>query len=170
MFSTLELQEIGVQTKRTFCFSSVGAAPSPSQLSRACLFPDIPGPLPLHSISVLDYPHCVVHELPELTAESLVSGPSSLASPLRSVFPEAWDCCLGAAGHRGHPARGLQNTEQKVGSMSLLLGSVVFRACLLRLLLCFLCKGPARRVSQETEALVFHVSCRTVVRAHLVVQ
>lgn len=31
------------------------------------------------SISVLDYPHCVVHELPELTAESLVSHTVSLA-------------------------------------------------------------------------------------------
>lgn len=26
-----------------------------------------------NSISVLDFPYCVVHELPELTAESLVS-------------------------------------------------------------------------------------------------
>lgn len=30
-------------------------------------------PSPFCSISVLDYPYCVVHELPELTAESLVS-------------------------------------------------------------------------------------------------
>lgn len=30
-------------------------------------------PSPSYSISVLDYPYCVVHELPELTAESLVS-------------------------------------------------------------------------------------------------
>ncbi|KFV49062.1 Striatin-interacting protein 1, partial [Gavia stellata] len=32
-------------------------------------------PSPSCSISVLDYPYCVVHELPELTAESLVSCP-----------------------------------------------------------------------------------------------
>lgn len=38
-------------------------------------------PLP-SSISVLDYPHCVVHELPELTAESLVSGQALPAVPL----------------------------------------------------------------------------------------
>uniref|UniRef100_A0A2K6N4L8 Striatin-interacting protein 1 n=1 Tax=Rhinopithecus bieti TaxID=61621 RepID=A0A2K6N4L8_RHIBE len=30
-----------------------------------------------NSISVLDYPHCVVHELPELTAESLEAGDSN---------------------------------------------------------------------------------------------
>ncbi|NWY53738.1 STRP1 protein, partial [Chionis minor] len=34
-----------------------------------------------NSISVLDYPYCVVHELPELTAESLVSHSLLLAGP-----------------------------------------------------------------------------------------
>lgn len=34
-------------------------------------------PSPSRSISVLDYPYCVVHELPELTAESLVGPPLS---------------------------------------------------------------------------------------------
>ncbi|NXF94504.1 STRP1 protein, partial [Eubucco bourcierii] len=47
-----------------------------------------------NSISVLDYPYCVVHELPELTAESLVSGflsarlnpPSSLSCSSPALF------------------------------------------------------------------------------------
>lgn len=41
-----------------------------------------PRPLALCSISVLDYPHCVVRELPELTAESLVSGEALPQLPL----------------------------------------------------------------------------------------
>ena len=40
------------------------------------------GLLAFCSISVLDYHHCVVNELPELTAESLVSGWDPLAIPL----------------------------------------------------------------------------------------
>lgn len=55
--------------------------PGPSPCSRW-----VPCSLAPCSISVLDYPHCVVHELPELTAESLVS---SWPVPRRSLWVRA---------------------------------------------------------------------------------
>lgn len=38
-------------------------------VNKQMIFP----PCSYNSICVLDFPHCVVHEMPELTAESLVS-------------------------------------------------------------------------------------------------
>lgn len=52
------------------CFSSITAALA----APASAHTEHPGLCAFCSISVLDYPHCVVNELPELTAESLVSG------------------------------------------------------------------------------------------------
>ncbi|NXA21449.1 STRP1 protein, partial [Ibidorhyncha struthersii] len=56
-----------------------------------------------NSISVLDYPYCVVHELPELTAESLVSHSLLCWVPAPRVLPEGLHGCGEAAGLQ-HPA------------------------------------------------------------------
>lgn len=53
-----------------FCFNSITAALPDAAFAHS----EHLGLFAFCSISVLDYPHCVVNELPELTAESLVSG------------------------------------------------------------------------------------------------
>lgn len=53
-----------------FCFNSITAALADPAFAHS----EHLGLFAFCSISVLDYPHCVVNELPELTAESLVSG------------------------------------------------------------------------------------------------
>lgn len=44
------------------------------------------------SISVLDYPYCVVHELPELTAESLVSALQDTHGPASLLVVKSFPC------------------------------------------------------------------------------
>lgn len=79
-----------------------------------------------HSISVLDYPHCTVHELPELTAESLVSKAEHL-----------WQYCSMQAGEEGfffyslcslHPASP-QNFLDKDLKISLLAAAKISSLC-----------------------------------------